>query len=85
LLKLHPERNAFGCGSHLDKRPKGLFCKRLLLGRYILLNINIKIFKTVLLPVVLCRCGSWWLTFSEEVTISVSENRALRGIFGFKR
>jgi hypothetical protein len=27
---------------------------RLLLGRYILLKVNIKIFKTVILPVVLC-------------------------------
>jgi hypothetical protein len=55
------------------------------LGRYILLNVNIKIFKTVILPVVLCECENWSLTFSEERAIRVFEKRVLRGIFRFKR
>jgi hypothetical protein len=55
------------------------------LGRYILLNVNIEIFRTVILPVVLCGCDNWSLTFSEERAISVFENRVLRGVFGFKR
>ena len=64
---------------------KRFFCKRLLFGRYILLNINIEIYKTVILPVVLCGCGNWSLTFSEERRIRVFENMVLRGIFGSKK
>jgi hypothetical protein len=48
------------------------------------LNVNIKIFKTVILPVVLCGGENWSVTFSEERAIRVFENRVLRGIFGFK-
>jgi hypothetical protein len=55
------------------------------LGRYILLNVNIKIFKRVILTSVLCGCENWSLTFSEERAIRVFEKRVLRGIFGFKR
>jgi len=62
-----------------------LFSKRLLLGTYILLNINIKIFKILILCVVFCVCENWWLTLSEENTIRMFENRVLRRIFGFKR
>ena len=49
------------------------------------MNINIKIFKTVILLVVLCGCENWSLTFSEERTIRVFENRVLRRIFRFKK
>jgi hypothetical protein len=37
------------------------------------------------LLVVLCGCENWSVTFSEERTIRVFENRMLRGTFGFKR
>ena len=43
-------------------------------------NVNIKIYKTVILPVVLCGCETWSLTSKE-----VFENRVLRKIFGPKR
>jgi hypothetical protein len=49
-----------------------------------LLNVNIKIFKTVILQVVLCGGENWSVTLSEESTVRVSENSELRVIFGFK-
>jgi len=49
------------------------------------LNVNIEIFRTVILSVLLCGCKNWSFTFSEELTIRVSENRVLKRIFGFKK
>jgi hypothetical protein len=37
------------------------------------------------LPVVLCGCESWSLTFREECRLRVFENTVLRRIFGPKR
>jgi hypothetical protein len=37
------------------------------------------------MPVVLCECENWSITFSEDRTIRGFENRVLRVIFGFKR
>jgi hypothetical protein len=48
-------------------------------------KLEIKIYKTVTLAVVLCRCGTWSLTLREEHRLRVSENRVLRRIFGPKR
>jgi hypothetical protein len=47
-------------------------------------NVRIKIYRTIILPVVLFGCESWSLTLSEECRLSVFENRVLR-IFGPKR
>jgi hypothetical protein len=47
-------------------------------------NLKIKIYKTVILPVVLYGCETWSLTFGEEHRLGVSENGVLR-IFGPKR
>jgi hypothetical protein len=47
-------------------------------------NLKIKIYKTVILPVVLYGCETWSLTLREEHRLRVSENRVLR-IFGPKR
>jgi len=44
-----------------------------------------KIYRTVILPVVLCGCETWSLTLREERRLRVFENRVLRGIFGAKR
>jgi len=41
--------------------------------------------KRLILPVVLYRCGTWYLTLREERRLRVSENRVLRRIFGPKR
>jgi hypothetical protein len=39
----------------------------------------------LMLPVVLYGCETWSLTFREECTLRVFENRVLRNIFGPKR
>jgi hypothetical protein len=46
---------------------------------------KIKIYKTVILPVVLYGCETWSLTLREEHRLGVFENRVLRRIFGPKR
>jgi hypothetical protein len=43
------------------------------------------IYRTVILPVVLCGCETWSLTLREERRLRVFENRVLRRIFGPKR
>jgi hypothetical protein len=48
-------------------------------------NLKIKIYKTVILPVVLYGCETWSLTLREEHRLRVLENRVLRRIFGPKR
>jgi hypothetical protein len=48
-------------------------------------NLKIKIYKTVILPVVLYGCETWSLTLREEHRLRVFENRELRMIFGPKR
>jgi hypothetical protein len=47
-------------------------------------NLKIKIYKTVILPVVLYGCETWSLTLREEYRLRIFENRVLR-IFGPKR
>ena len=46
---------------------------------------KIKIYKTIILPVVLCGCETWFLTLRDESRLRVFENRILRRIFGPKR
>ena len=48
-------------------------------------NLKIKIYKTIILPLVLCGCETWSLTLRKERRLRVSENRVLRRIFGPKR
>jgi hypothetical protein len=48
-------------------------------------KLKIKIYKTVILPVVLYGCETWSLTLKEERRLRVFENRVLRRIFGPKR
>ena len=45
----------------------------------------IKIYKTIILPVVLYGCETWSLTLREECRLRVFKNRILRRIFGSKR
>jgi hypothetical protein len=54
-------------------------------SRLISNNLKIKIYKTVILPVVLYGCETLSLTFREEHRLRVFENRVLRRIFGPKR
>jgi hypothetical protein len=48
-------------------------------------NLKVKIYKTIILPVVLYGCETWSLTLREEQRLKVFENRVLRRIFGPKR
>jgi len=48
-------------------------------------NLKIKIYRTVILPVVLYGCETWSLTLREERGPRVFENRVLRRVFGTKR
>jgi hypothetical protein len=48
-------------------------------------NGNIKICRSIILPVVLYGCESWLLTLREECRLRVFENKVLRRIFGPKR
>jgi DNA replication protein DnaC len=48
-------------------------------------NINIKIYKTIILSLILYGCETWSLTLREEHRLRVFENRVLRRIFGPKR
>jgi len=48
-------------------------------------NIKIKIYRTVILPVVLYGCDTWSLTLREEHKLRVFENRVLRKMSGSKK
>ena len=57
----------------------------LLSSRILSKNLKIKIYKTIILPVVLYSCEAWPLTLREERRLRVFENRILRRIFGPKK
>jgi hypothetical protein len=48
-------------------------------------NLKIKIYRAIILPVVLYGCKTWSLTLMEERRLKVFENRVLRRVFGRKR
>ena len=48
-------------------------------------NLKIKIYKTIILPIVLYGCETLSLTLREERRLRVFENRMLRRVFGPKR
>jgi len=48
-------------------------------------NIKIKVYITVIFPVVLNACETWSLTLRGELRLMVFENRVLRKIFMPKR
>jgi hypothetical protein len=47
--------------------------------------LKIKIYRIIILPVVLDGCETWSLTLSQERRLRVFENRVLRRLFGPKR
>jgi hypothetical protein len=49
------------------------------------MKVKVKIYKTIILPVVLYGCETWSLTLREEHRLRVFENRVLKRIFGPKR
>jgi hypothetical protein len=48
-------------------------------------NITTRVYKTIILPVVLYGCETWSLTLREEHRLRVFENRVLRRVFGPRR
>jgi len=62
-----------------------LSVQNLLSSRLLSKNLKIKIYRTVILPVILYGCVTWSLTLREERKLRVFENRVLRRIFGARR
>ena len=56
--------------------------QNLLSSRLLSKNLKIKIYRTIMLPVVLYGCETWSLTLREERKLRVFENKVLRRIFG---
>jgi len=48
-------------------------------------NLKIKVYRTIMLPLVLYGCETWLPTMREEHRLRVFENRVLRRIFGPRR
>ena len=48
-------------------------------------KLKMKIYRTIILSVVLYGCETWSLTLREERRLRVFENRVLRRVFGPKR
>ena len=59
--------------------------KNLLSSRLLPKNLKIKIYRTIIFPVVLYGCEAWSLTLREERKLRVFENMVLRRIFGPRR
>jgi len=58
--------------------------QNLLSSRLLSKNLEIKKYRTIILPIVLYGCETWSLTLREERRLRVFENRVLR-VFGPKR
>jgi hypothetical protein len=54
-------------------------------SHYNICILQLKRYKTIILPVVLYGCETWSLTLREEHRLRVFENRVLRRILGPKR
>jgi hypothetical protein len=48
-------------------------------------NAKIRVYRTIIVPVVLYGCETWSVTLREEQRLRVFQNRVLRRIFGPKR
>ena len=57
------------------------FSLNTLSSRLLSKNLKIKIYKPIILPVVLYGCETWSLTLRKESRLRVFENRILRRIF----
>jgi hypothetical protein len=59
--------------------------QRLLSSRLLSRNVKVKIYKKIILPIVLYGCKTRSLALRKENRLRVFENRVLRRIFGPKR
>ena len=81
------QRKKVNYSSQILRRGK-FYCSRVNYLFSILLskkNIKIKIYSTIILPVILNGCETWSLTLREERRLKVFENRVWRKIFGPKK
>ena len=62
-----------------------LFSTEYFVFQFAMQILKIKIYRTVILPVILYGCETWSLTSREEPRLGVFENRVLRRICGPKR
>jgi hypothetical protein len=73
----------------IERRLTGNACyhsvQNLLSCRLLSKNVKVRIYKTIILTVVLYGCETRSLTLREEHRLRVFENRVLRRIFGSKR
>jgi hypothetical protein len=69
----------------MPRLKSGNACYNLLSSTLLSKNTKIKIYRTIILHVVLYGCETWSLTLREEHRLRVFENRVLRRIFGPKR
>jgi hypothetical protein len=58
--------------------------QNLLFSRLLSIIVRIRIYKAIILPVVLCGCETWSLTVRKVHRLRVFENRVLTRIFGVK-
>jgi hypothetical protein len=65
--------------------PCYLSVQNLLTSHLVSKNLKTRIYKTIILPVIVCGCETWSLTVREEHRLRVFENIVLRKIFGSKR
>jgi hypothetical protein len=61
------------------------FVKNLLSPSLLSKKLKIKIYRIIILPVVLYGCETWSLTLRDERRLRVFEKRVLRRVFGHKR
>ena len=59
--------------------------QNLLSSRFLSKILKIKVYRTIILPVVLYGCENWSLIFTEERKMKVFENRVLRRVFEPKK
>jgi hypothetical protein len=59
--------------------------QNILSSRLLSKNLKIKIYRIIILPMVLYGCETWLLTLREERRLGVFENRVLRRVFGPQR
>jgi len=67
------------------RRRRYYSAQNLLSSRLLSKNLKIKIYRSIILPVVLHGCETWSLTLREERRLRVFENRVLSRVFGSKR
>jgi hypothetical protein len=65
--------------------PPLLFGENILFSSLLSKNLNIKIYRIIILSVVLYGCKNWSLTLRVEGRLRLFENRVLRIVFGPKR